>query len=103
MNRYIDTEKLFAEIENLRKELPDYIGHLSDEKRGFARGQQYELTAIEEKILYIQQEQPEADLEKEIAENLGDVWNDTPVEVKQDMIRYARHFYELGKTARKEE
>ena len=48
-----------------------------------------------------QSEQPEVDLEKEIAENLGDVWNDTPVEVKQDMIGYARHFYNLGLNSKK--
>jgi hypothetical protein len=55
---YIDAEKLIAKIERLRKELPDSIEHLNGEERGFARGQQYELTAIEEEILRIQQEQP---------------------------------------------
>lgn len=55
MNKYIDA--LIAKIAELRKELPDSIEHLNDEERGFARGQQYELTAIEEEILHIQQEQ----------------------------------------------
>lgn len=59
MGKYIDVDKLIAGIEKLRKELPGSIEHLNDEERGFARGQQYELTAIEEEVLRIQQEQPE--------------------------------------------
>ena len=57
MNKYIDAEKLIAKIVELRKELPDTIEHLNDEESGFARGQQYELTAIEAEILCLQQEQ----------------------------------------------
>lgn len=59
MSKYIDAEKLIAKIVELRKELPDTIEHLNDEESGFARGQQYELTAIEAEILSLQQEQPE--------------------------------------------
>ncbi len=62
--KYIDADKLIAEIVELRKELPNTIEHLNDEERGFARGQQYELTAIESEILCLQQEQPSEDLEK---------------------------------------
>ena len=59
MKKYIDAEKLIAKIVELRKELPDTIEHLNDEESGFARGQQYELTAIEAEILCLQQEQSE--------------------------------------------
>ena len=59
MSKYIDADKLIAKIVELRKELPNTIEHLNDEESGFARGQQYELTAIEAEILCLQQEQPE--------------------------------------------
>lgn len=64
--KYIDEDKLIAKIVELRKELPNTIEHLNDEESGFARGQQYELTAIEAEILCLQQEQPEVELEKEV-------------------------------------
>lgn len=57
--KYIDADKLIAKIVELRKELPNTIEHLNDEESGFARGQQYELTAIEAEILCLQQEQPD--------------------------------------------
>lgn len=57
MTKYIDVEKLKAKIEELRKELPNTLEGLSDEQVDFARGQQYELTAIEAEILCLQQEQ----------------------------------------------
>lgn len=56
--KYISADKLIAKIVELRKELPNTIEHLNDEESGFARGQQYELTAIEAEILCLQQEQP---------------------------------------------
>lgn len=61
MGKYIDADKLIAKIAELRKELPDTIEHLDDEESGFARGQQYELTAMEAEILCLLQEdeQPE--------------------------------------------
>ena len=59
MERYIDADKLLAKIAELRKELPDTIEHLNDEESGFARGQQYELTAMEAEILCLLQEQDE--------------------------------------------
>lgn len=59
MERYIDADKLIAKIAELRKELPDTIEHLNDEESGFARGQQYELTAMEAEILCLLQEEDE--------------------------------------------
>jgi len=72
LKRYIPVDKLITKIVELRKELPNTIEHLNDEESGFARGQQYELTAIEAEILCLQQEQTEVYLEKfgEIARHL---------------------------------
>lgn len=110
MNKYINADKLFTKIVELKKELPNTIEHLNDEESGFARGQQYELTAIESEILCLQQEQPEVDLEKEIDrfwdscikhknERGGNVIWSNKIEIEV----LARHFYELGLNARKEE
>ena len=57
MKQLINVNKLIAKIAELKKELPDTIEHLDDEERGFARGQQYELTAIEAEILCLLQEE----------------------------------------------
>ena len=39
----------------------------------------------------------EVDLEKEITIYLGDNWKqNTPIEVQNDVISYAKHFFELG-------
>ena len=101
--KYIDAEKLIAKIVELRKELPDTIEHLNDEERGFARGQQYELTAIESEILCLQQEQAEVGLEKELNEwmkygpHTCYPWCTIPDAIKIT----AEHFYELGLNARK--
>ena len=56
------------------------------------------LRSLEEN--YVQQEQPEVDLEKEFEsymEKYNGVWVDT------DYIKFARHFFELGLNARKED
>lgn len=79
--KYIDADKLIAKIVELRKELPDTIEHFNDEESGFARGQQYELTAIESEILCLQQEQPEGlhftPLNRLIQKIPSKNWNDT--------------------------
>ena len=92
MSKYVDVEKLRAEIERRM--------NILDLDSPFGIGGRVELELVLDIIASLQQEQPEVDFEKEIAENLGNVWNDTPVEVKQDMIKYARYFYELGKNSK---
>ena len=43
----------------------------------------------------------EVNLEKEITIYLGDNWKqDTPIEVQNDMISYAKYFFDLGFKAR---
>ena len=93
MMKYIDTEKLKAEIE--RFSATEYEGNTLGED--VAKGAlDY---VLEEIIPSLQQEQPEVDLEKEIEEYCGDR-NVRPVPDLMEQV--ARHFYELGLNARKE-
>lgn len=129
MKYNIPADKLIAKIVELRKELPDSIEHLNDEERGFARGQQYELTAIEEEVLCIQQEQPEVDIQEVNIEEITKYSKikELPDGFEKEWLRYyhtnseynsekfhhlssiereyiiARHFYNLVENARKEE
>lgn len=101
----IPSEKWNDRTNNYAKKLRDCLikeGYLKDANVlqgyiSYMNGNNVPIATMDE------QEQPEVDLEKEIAENLGDVWNDTPVEVKQDMIKFAHHFWNKGYNARKEE
>ena len=90
MSKYIDAEKLISKIVELRKELPDTIEHLNDEESGFARGQQYELTAIETEILCFQQEQTgiekEAEISPSMVSNFGPCTFDLSVILTQEEI-----------------
>ena len=53
---------------------------------------------------YIQHEQPKVDLMKEMEEYFGENWKDgTSIEVQDDMIKFARHFWNKGFNARMEE
>lgn len=92
MNKYIDAEKLIAEIE--RRRLSNRYTYTEDYEN--------ELLGI---ITSLQQEQSEADLEKEIDDyyhaNLGLILSQ--VDTKVIVSEIARHFFELGKNTRKEE
>ena len=93
--RYIDADKLIAEIERLY---------------GIARNASYngevegEMTAYD-KILNIitslQQEQPEVDLEREIIKYKVPFSDDREYLNEQTIDAIARHFYEFGLNARK--
>ena len=98
MTKYIDAEKLIVEIERQK------IGYNTDGNHAA----EYETC---KKILNItnslQQEQPEVDLEKEFEDYLDNVegqprmWHpDEQIEWAKDI---ARHFFELGIKAGKEE
>lgn len=99
--KYIDAEKLIAELRRQKHEL-----ELSIQSQG-DYGQSCHIVAYENIISLIdslQQEQPEVDLEKEFKEYV----DDDPVYSKLVNhfagISIARHFYELGRfNARKEE
>ena len=95
--KYIDAEKLKAEIERLHKA---HSGKYGCDEVGL------NLEYLEDFIDSLQQEQPEADLEEEIDK----VWNNGlsdelagPHNNFDICARLARHFYELGINARKEE
>lgn len=81
MNKYIDAEKLKAEIE--RRNLSNrYIT---------TEGYEQELYEL---IDSLQQEQPEVDLEK----GIDDWYNTMGVPLSVDALKEtARHFYELGR------
>ena len=93
--KYIETDKLIAEIERWRdkaKETYKYTESI------YTMGRYDALAEFRNHIVSLQEEQPEIDLEKEIIRyQREDMDRDTTV---GDV---ARHFYELGLNARKEE
>lgn len=97
MTHYIDADKLIAEILKLRSE--SCISE-SDDYYEYAKSEIIDI------IESLQQEQPEVDLEKEIDAYFDKIgmpvfWcNDD--EQRDFCAKIARHFYELGKNARKE-
>ena len=96
--KYIDSEKLKAEIEKLHKA---HSGKYGCDEVGV------NLEYLEGFIDSLQQEQPEVDLEEEIDSCWQD-WispsnqsSEEGVLPKSEFSMYARHFYELGLNARK--
>lgn len=57
-----------------------------------------ELTGMER--LEPLKEQPSVDIEKMLAEGLGETWTKGPEETKRSICNFARYFYELGRNAR---
>ena len=98
--KYIDADKLIAEIRELRSE--SCISE-SDEYYEIAKSEIIDI------ITSLQQEQPEVDLEKEITPSLVEnMLCEFGVQSIEDvdsecLADIARHFYELGLNARKEE
>ena len=106
--KYVDAEKLLAEIEGHIKEVKETenrfhpnLGFFDAKLSGI-----YDVLSILDSL---QQEQPDVDLEKEIDacwRNWLSPSNQKEVEgvlPKTEFAMYARHFYELGFNARKEE
>ena len=109
--KYIDAEKLIAELTKMQFELN--AAYRKPQSDNIVRAISLEYDDILSLVDSLQQEQPEVDLEKEIQ-----IWchnplyeltkeQDTgkaPVKVLiSDIEDTARHFYELGLNARKEE
>lgn len=101
--KYIDAEKLVTIIEERKAQQDQWVNRYHD---AINQGISNELTEILDIIYSLQQEQPEVDLEKEIKDTCrGYRINDYHEQElgKQDIENLARHFYELGLNARKEE
>lgn len=100
MSKYIDAEKLKVLLSDLKENHKYYNGDFHD-------GVVFAVDETEELIDSFQQEQPEMDLEKEIQEYIQKLgfgyggWVDGLSD--EDLKHIARHFYELGLKARKEE
>lgn len=87
--KYIDAEKLKAEIEGIR-----WFPQISS---GYNDGREDMKIMVLDIIDSLLQEQPEVDLEKEIER-----WMDLNADSNgfYNMVNYARHFYELGKNSK---
>lgn len=85
--KYIDSEKLIAEIEMRKKQ------DITFRERNI-------LVDIETCIASLQQEQPEVDLEREIIKYKVPFSDDREYLNEQTLDAIARHFYELGLNAR---
>ncbi len=110
--KYIDADRLRAKIERRLDELNPKTGMFGDRPlravnpKTFPR--ERELEKVLDLIDSLQQEQPEVDLEKEIEEQFDRVCDGAehvPVAnlLRPTFTRIARHFYELGLNARKED
>lgn len=107
--KYIDAEKLIAEIERQQIKLIVLSNTEQVDMRRDCALQNGVYSYILDLIDSLQQEQPEVDLEKEIKEHVifmphGEFASDN--EIQEDMEwakKEFRHFYELGLKARKGE
>ena len=99
MNKYIDADRLRAEIIRLRKDKPF---HNDSSFFAYLHG----LSRIEDFIDSLQQEPQEVDLEKEIEKYYYDNFafiSSAHIPTKDIVSDIATHFYELGLNTRKEE
>lgn len=99
--KYIDAEKLFAEIERLKEET--CIG-ICEYDSGEEHGRFEVLNHLLSTITSLQQEQQEEELNEETITNefriIGDKCFNEGIEGWQREKLIARHFYELGLNAR---
>lgn len=108
--KYIDADKLIAEIERRIKLIPlnfvEVSSHPNAEKTNhkLRNGLERALNSIKDFIQSLRQEQPEVDLEKEIGRWMDKLDDKYCILVEdysiQDIKDTARHFYELGKNAK---
>lgn len=98
MDKYIDAEKLTTIIEERKAQQDQWINRYHDP---INQGISQELTEILSIIDSLQQEQPEVDIKKKLH---AYICSDEYMNTREDgSLLIARHFYGLGKTARKEE
>ena len=121
--KYIDAEKLIAEIERLKNQNERRLDNIvpirrkdtMDEEqltkielrdkvdKAYLNGVLITLSDILSFITSLQQEQPEVDLEREIIKYKVPFSDDREYLNEQTLDAIARHFYELGLNAKKEE
>lgn len=106
MTNYIDAEKLKAEIERQQRRLTLLTNTEQVSVRRDCALQNGAYSYILDIIDSLQQEQQEVDLEREIervVENHNRLAKGSKVMKPSGIEKIARHFYELGLNARKEE
>lgn len=103
MSKYIDADKLIAEIEQLKETNKVSAKKVSEYVQGGIYGFDIAIEKIITIITSLQQEQTEVNLEKEYTEFVvaDPVYSKLVNGIVGKAI--ARHFYELGLNARKEE
>ena len=110
--KYIDADLLRKEIKRLEKAAhKSALGCEDSETRKFHEGKDFAYQHVGVLIGSLQQEQQEVDLEKEISTWIpahisggdNEVWRDTKNVIIEWAGIVARHFYELGLKARREE
>ena len=101
MTKYINADKLKAEIERLKDEYTDIAidSHYGTVNANHVVADLEQLLSV---ITSLQQEQPEVDLEREIIKYKVPFSDEREYLNETTLDAIARHFYELGK-ARKEE
>lgn len=97
MSKYIDADKLIAEIDN---NIAYCQMNYSDD---YALGFEQSLREVKNFINFLQQEQPEVDLVTEYDEQFDSDTVYGKLANRNAGIAIARYFYELGLNARKEE
>lgn len=100
--KYIDADKLIAELTRMQFDLNAAYRHPQSDS--IVRAISLEYDDILSLVDSLQQEYPEVDLEKEIERTYYDgSVTDTSDMDHVDYENIARHFYELGLNARKED
>jgi len=90
MCKYIEADKLIAEIERRKKELFEIGGETFENK--WACGS---LDNIKAFVISLQQEQAEMDLDRAVVESYSLPLLNRQVS-REELDKFARHFYELG-------
>ena len=97
---YIFPELAESEDEKIRNSIISYLKSLRGRHEMFP----YEWIDWLERQKYTGFKGCKVNLEEEISKYFGDDWKaDTPTKVQQDMLDYAKHFFELGLKTQKEE
>ena len=104
MAKYIDADLLLKEVKKLERAAhKSALGCADSETRKFHDGKDFAYQNVGILIDSLQQEQPEVDLNAEIEKELRLHYNDDQDVYWWNYLKNSfRHFYELGKNARKE-